>query len=409
MGQNLGDFGRDILKNLEPNKTIESFKEAARDLQLELSAERATARLALAYGLKEKVFYNKNIKKKAKSLSERLKIQKAAEAKSKLEKIAPVEHRKQTAEEFAHQFKETFPEIEANKLMELHDAVILLDDIDDILDHVKRTFPDVTAADIALEYLLQVTEGNNRELIQGAKEKWNELHGRRIVAGYNVAREAMKLQNELSKTSPNITAGYLRDLYRDVSARQPAALELFSEFSKNYSYREMLKVTRFLFHAAGQDMNSGGPSIEPGRLHVLMGQVKALQATLGIYRFFKSRENLLKKQYRNDQLTNPPDFENTAKAFVNLLVDRYLQGSKVINSANQLGADKQKDEISKKLAAVYIIELWRDAVPNLDNKRIEPLEKNAKPITETLIETLENLYLDLDELYEQEELNQTGS
>ena len=185
-------------------------------------------------------------------------------------------------------------------------------------------------------------------------------------------------------------------MYRDITGNPRNAQTLFDELSQKFSYSSMKVVIRFLLHSLGADFKAKGPSISKPELMVRMEEAQILQAILGIYRFFKSREGLIHKQFDHFGLMFPNvlNFEQIAKQFMKLLKERYVSSEKVISLKRLLG-------ISEELAAQIIVYTqMRDAIRNT-SKRLYKSDRHREDVLNAFMEALE----DLEEMLEEEEEN----
>lgn len=174
------------------------------------------------------------------------------------------------SEESADKFNRQNPELKKPILLLLLDKVKNAKSKEEILDILKQFYPDPTLADEALKFLLETTLGDLKSLVEEAKNFHEEMFGREIKAGANIAEEVEKY----------VSAGLgaptrLRDMYRDITGNPRDPVVLFLEFSDRFPYKELRKVLGFLFHSLGADLKSQGPSIEPGLLSRLLQEVRS--------------------------------------------------------------------------------------------------------------------------------------
>jgi type III secretion protein W len=174
---------------------------------------------------------------------------------------------------------------------------------------------------------------------------------------------------------------------------------MFEELTQKYAYKEINKVIKFLLHSMGSDMKSKGPSISRGELHNLMTETRTLQAILGVYRFFKGRMFLMGKLFEKDglQMPNKLNFETMAKAFMNLVSERYPSSDKVLGQAKRLGIE---DWI---LAKIIAFSQFRDSIRELAMSQIYRSLQHRDELSMAIIEALEELEDELEELEEKEE------
>lgn len=293
------------------------------------------------------------------------------------------------AMDLAKQYEQRNPELNARSLNALFKSLNPSDPAGNILQKVLAFFPDPFLADEAMEYLAAIAAGELQAAIRKAKEELNEKHKRRIVAGRNIAGQARQFAEKGLGTPTS-----LRDLYRDVTHNPREPLTLFEEFAEKYPFEKLSSVLQFMFHSLGSDLNSKGPSIDPGELYQLLNEVRTLQAILGVYRFFKGRMNLLTKYFSKNHL-NYPDaltFELLAKSFVKLAMDRYPNSVKVLQLAQQFKVQQEPS------AQIIILMQLRDAIRGL-SPRIYKTDKHRQELLDAIIDALS----ELEDLIEEEE------
>ncbi|NGX34113.1 MAG: hypothetical protein K1060chlam1_00462 [Candidatus Anoxychlamydiales bacterium] len=296
------------------------------------------------------------------------------------DEVEVVEEVKNT-EETASRFNKKNQELKEKTLLILRDLIKDEDTVEDILKKVLDFYPDYTLADDALEFLLQTTHGDLAIKIHKVKEYLNAEYKREIVAGRNINLQAQVFSKEGLGTPTN-----LRDMYRDITGNPRTAITLFDELTAKYTYENMKPVIRFLLHSLGSDLKSKGPSITRPELIRLIEDAQMLQAILGVYRFFISREGLISSQFDHFGLILPKilNFEMIAKLFVNLLKERYVTSDKIALMAKHLG-------ISEELAAqIIIFSQMRDAIRQTSMKLYKSL-KHRQETLDAFIETLEEL------------------
>lgn len=409
----IGGLGRIV-------QAIAEQAEAAKEFQREVgAATRFALKLPAQFSVRRLEIRKKTMK------ARKGKVEAAVRGKKEKEVVTPVKGRRDAA----NQFNQRNPELTVEDLEKLCEDIKQSDSVGVIYDKLLRTYPDVTLADEALEFLIatRIIEQQELESIEAAA-KWLDdnpepedeflsnllaarldlhvKHGTAIRAGYHASEQAREIADTVPGVAKAATAEgkttpqYLRGMYRKLTDEQPNFDTLFQELASKYSYKDLVKVSDFYFHALGTDLNSEGPSIEPGKLHALIHEVKILQAVMGVFRFWRNREPLVKKLFAQDDLTYPKtmNFESLAKEFIALLSDRYPQSSKLIQSVSRLGADKQDTLIKQVLARIVVIEQDLAAIQQVDNKRIDALIHRRKELQAMIIETLTQLYEDLDDL-----------
>ena len=304
----------------KPAKISQMAKQQAtkRAKAQQLSKQQVTSKRALkAY--QESGFNQASMRRTFKPLEEqrfgKKHVSKSGAADDDVEIIEEVKN----TEEMASRFNKKNQELKEKTLLILRDLIKDEDTVEDILQKVLDFYPDPTLADDALEFLLQTTKGTLATKVLQAKEFLNTNYKREIIAGRNINLQAQVFSKEGLGTPTN-----LRDMYRDITGNPRTALTLFDELSSKYTYENMKPVIRFLLHSLGSDLKSKGPSITRPELMRLIEDAQMLQAILGVYRFFISREGLISSQFDHFGLILPQilNFEMLSKLFINLLKER---------------------------------------------------------------------------------------
>ncbi|HEU64898.1 MAG: hypothetical protein KR126chlam4_01140 [Candidatus Anoxychlamydiales bacterium] len=346
----------------------------------QLSKQQVTSKRALkAY--QESGFNQAAMRRNFKPLEEqrfgKKHVSKSGAADDEVEIIEEVKN----TEEMASRFNKKNQELKEKTLLILRDLIKDDDTVEDILRKVLDFYPDYTLADDALEFLLQTTDTDLALKVHKAKEFLNTEYKREIIAGRNINLQAQVFSKEGLGTPTN-----LRDMYRDITGNPRTALTLFDELSSKYTYENMKPVIRFLLHSLGSDLKSKGPSITRPELMRLIEDAQMLQAILGVYRFFISREGLINSQFDHFGLILPKilNFEMISKLFINLLKERYVTSEKISLIAKHLG-------ISEEFAAqIIIFSQMRDAIRHTSMKLYKS-QKHRFEALDAFIETLEEL------------------
>lgn len=292
-------------------------------------------------------------------------------------------------ESISEQFQKKNPELQTRSLMLLRSRISQQDKKEDILRKVLEMYPDYSLADEALDFLLQTTKGELAVQVRLAKETLNETYGREVRAGRNMAEQA----REFSTQGLGTPTG-LRGLYRDITGNPRDSNTLFNELSSKFEYEQMKKLIDFLLHSLGSDLKSKGPSIDHAELHRLITETRKLQSILGIFRFFKSRMELIASAFLRQGLTLPGriSFEALAKLFMKFLQERYPAPEKVLQMAIQLGLAEEW------LAQIIIFTQMRDSVRGIAPKLFKS-EQHRQDVLKSFIDAIE----DLDDRVEEED------
>lgn len=297
------------------------------------------------------------------------------------------------AERLAKEMQAKNPEMNSNTLLSVLSRLGRGDSAEEILRKVREAYPDVSQADDALEFLIDVnhTDPALKQETELAKSMFNEMFGRDIRAGKNMAEQAREFSKQ-GLGSPNA----LRDLYRDIVANPRDPHTLFDELTGAFEYKQMKAVIDFVLHSLGADLKAKGPSIPRGELERLFTESRVMQAFLGLFKFFQKRMPMIDDLFDAEDLTLPASitFQTLAKVLMQFLKERYPSTDKVRRLSLQLG-------ISQELAAqIIIFSMYRDALRNI-SPRLFKNERHRQDIMMAILELLADLE---DEIDEEEEL-----
>lgn len=308
-----------------------------------------------------------------------------AEKSEEEDEINVVERLKQVSDNYQRKN----PEMQSRSLLLLRSRITKNDTPEDILRKVRESYPDISLADEALDFLLETTEPAIRSNVEQAKAELNRIFDREIKAGRNIGAQAREFSAQ-GLGSPTA----LRDLYRDVTQNPREANTLFQELSTNYSYEKMKSVIDFILHSLGSDMKSKGPSISRAELSRYFTEARNMQAILGIYRFFNSRMPLISSSFDRQGLLLPSriNFELLAKTFMKFIQERYPSVEKALMLSQQLGI------AGETLAQMIIYLQFRDALRQVAPKLFKE-DRHRQDLLNCFMDTLE----ELDEKIEDEE------
>lgn len=380
-----GNLGQDV------NVTLDAMKAVAKDEAQELRAEQQSSQIALKDQLAETVNPFAALRRTEKTIkSQKGRIQKMQLQGEKPEQLLPIAALKNLAD----QFQRRNPELKADTLVRLRQAIKPDDSKEEILRKLTEFYGDPSLADEALEYLLETTEGDLANKIREIKEELNQEKGREIVAGRNIAIQARQAASQGLGTPTN-----MRDMYRDITGNPREATALFEELAQKYAFKDLKKVVDFLLHSLGADMKSKGTSIEPAELQRLFSEARTLQAILGVYRFFRGRMELTQSLFEKNHLDIPPGltFESMAKEFMALASERYPSSDKVLQRAVRLGIEKWL------MAKIIALSQFRDAVREVAMAKIYKSLQHRDDLYLAILEALEDLEDELEEESEGEE------
>ena len=294
-------------------------------------------------------------------------------------------------EEVSEQFSRRNPELQTRSLLLLRSRITQRDTKEEILRKVLEMYPDYSLADEAIDFLLMTSEGTLAEEIRAAKQELNTLHGREIKAGKNIAEQARAFSQQGLGTPTG-----LRNLYREVTGNPRDANTLFNELTSKFNFDKMKTVIDFLLHSMGGDLKSKGPSIDRGELHRLLSESRKLQGILGIFRFFKSRMNLIISAFGRQGFPMRLTFEMLAKLFMKAVQERYPSADKILQLGAQLGLSEEV------LAQIIIFTQMRDGVRQVA-PRLFKSDQHRQDLLNAFIDAIEELDERLEEEEEEEE------
>jgi type III secretion protein W len=275
------------------------------------------------------------IRRNGETLEERVKKKARSESPQKneneTEQDVPLEI--EATEEVSGYYENKNPEIKGKSLQSLKEQISKFDTPEDILQKIMETFPDPVMADAAFDYLLQVIPDELKEKIYTARSNFEKRFSRALKAGKNVLDESLKFSKDgLGEASE------LRQFYTEFSGNPKAPLDLFEELLVKFTFEKMKQAIGFWLSALGADLNSKGSSIEKGELHKLIDETRTLQAILGVYKYFASKQKeLILSLARKDTAATPEmNYQNLAKIFVKILQDIYPSPDKILSIKHEL-------------------------------------------------------------------------
>lgn len=355
-------------------------RQASLDKQMRTLARQIASREAFLQACEEgnpavTAQIDKEFKNKARSLEER------SSRRAGLEKKSPGLLGLPEAEALAMEAGDANPELDSRTLLLLRENLSDSDTDEDVLKKVLDVYADYSLADDALAYLEKTSSDARIRQVREARGQLNQNYGREILAGKNISAEA-RVFSEQGLGTPTA----LRDMYRDITGNPRTPNKLFTELSEKFAFEQLKTVIRFLLNSLGRDLKSLAPSMEPGFLTRLMTDTRSLQAILGVYRFFKSKMNVIYRFFDKHHLYYPKKmtFEKLAKLYMKFLEERYPNAAKVIKLAQEL-------EISDDLLAqVIIFTQYRDAVRQIAPQLYRDSE-HRQNLLNAFIEALEEL------------------
>lgn len=378
-------------KSIEQTQRQEAKEVLQRDVRQVESQENAQE-----WAATEALFSPLKQKKEFKTLKEQL-HRKADPGKAEKSDTARAETASESAavEELAENFYQRNSELQKKTLLSLRAFINPDDSFEEILEKLQSIYKDQYLADEAMDFLIQSSERDQamqRKLIE-AKERFNTHFGREILAGRNVAAQALKFS---TKNLGTPTA--LRDLYRDITGKPRKPYDLFKELHEKFKFSDMKNIIDFVLHSLGADLKAKGASIPRSELQRLFSEARTMQAILGLFRFFYKRMKLIKRLFDRADLVMPRHltFEKLAELLMKVLQERYPSPEKILKLATTLG-------ISEEIAAqIIVFTQYRDAMRHLSPKLFFS-ERHRQEFLMALMEAISDLDDELEEEEEEEE------
>ncbi len=305
-------------------------------------------------------------------------------------KIANVERIQAVSEKYEREN----PELQSRTLLLLRSSIKKGDSADEILRKIGEIYLDQALQDEAIDFLIETAMDTDMETaFKEVKEDLNNRFGREIRAGRNIGAQARAFSAQ-GLGSPT----GLRDMYRDITVNPRDNLTLFDELNQKFTYEKMNTVIEFLFHSLGSDLKSKGPSISKGELHRLTTETRALQAILGLYRFFQARMRVIFGAFQRYSIVVPSrlTFINLAKQFSKLLQDKYPNIDKILTLAAEFGLYEVSD------AQVILFSQYRDALRQVA-PRLFRSEKHKNDLSMLLAMTLDRLHKKIEDESEEKQ------
>ncbi|MCI5052593.1 MAG: hypothetical protein MRY21_05595 [Simkaniaceae bacterium] len=356
----------------------------------QITAEQRDIKALMDDPISRAMFNPLEMGKKFKTLDERLKRTSKQEATQKKEQSSIKDGKDvQKAALAAHE--KTHKELNQETIKIIRNAVKENDTADEILAKVQKAVPDAWLSDETLDFLLQTTsEGSEHyETIKRAKEQFNNNFDREIKAGRNMARQSIDFSKQGLSDSTS-----LRDLYRSITGNPRQPQQLFTELMSKFEFKKMKEVIEFVLSSLGADMKAKGPSIPRGELQNMFSEARSMQSIMGVFRFFNGRMNMIKGQFKREDLVMPPrlNFELLAEQFMKLIAERYPSPDKVLRMAQLLGISEEL------LAQIIIFTQYRDAMRQV-SPRLFRSERQRQDLLSTILDALS----ELDDVLEKEE------
>ena len=252
-------------------------------------------------------------------------------------------------------------------------------------------FGDPVSVDDFLNILLEVTEPTPElaNIISAVRKEHLQHFGLEIQEKRKIYEEVNTAVTEMvaagtqqireGKPPPKTLQEFYQQI-REQSWESPA--ELFNKLFSDYKgvFKNIRAISGYILNQLGMELRvhkesdpnaktlrflQGDPQ-EYARLRDTITTIRQLQSVLGVFRFFKDRENHIQKSFDRNGLSVPPSltFEQMSKEFVKLIQERYPSGQKVLDSAEKLGpfTESKYGPVGKIIAKIISVNQFRDAV-----------------------------------------------
>lgn len=321
------------------------------------------------------------IRRNSEPLEERARkrVKSDSQEKKEVDEDIPIEI--ESSEEVSDYFENRNPEIKPKSLQSLKESISKFDTSEDILQKVMENFPDPVLADAAFEFLLRVLPDEVKEKIYNAKTLFDKRFGRALRAGKNIFEESVKFSKDgLAPPSE------LRQMYAELTGDPKTPLDLFEELLKKFTFEKMKSAIGFWLSALGADLNSKGSSIERGELYKLIDETRTLQAILGVYNYFASKQKeLIFALVRKNSIATPEmNYQNLAKLFVKILQDKYPSPEKILYLKHDLKIE------SSLHAQEAVFSIMCSGLKNI-SKKLFRNQKHQEELTQCFLMALEAL------------------
>lgn len=312
------------------------------------------------------------IRRNSDTLEEKVrKFKASANNPEKTDSQDDIPHEIEATVEVSDYYENKNPELKAKSLLSLKDQISKFDTEEDILQKILENFPDPITAESAFEYLAQVLPDEVKQKLYNAKKSFEKRFSRKLKAGKNIFDESLKFSKEGLGS-----AAELRQTYSELTGEIKSPLDLFEELLQKFTFEKMTSAINFWLSALGADLNSKGSSIEKGELYKLIEETRILQAILGVYNYFASKQReLILSLVRHQALATPEmNYQNLAKIFVKILQDPYPSPDKILYYKNDLNI------VPSLASQEAVFNIMCSAIKNVSPK----LFKNAKHKEEVL-------------------------
>jgi type III secretion protein W len=233
----------------------------------------------------------------------------------------------------------------------------------DVLDAARRRFRDASDQYEALDALEDEVEEDGGsddllETIKGAKDHLMEEEGPSIRAGLNVVEEA-----EIFAHAGLADFDELRDFYRKSVLHFDSVAQLFQSVLKRYGKGGFSQALAFLIKAAGNDLNSQGPSMPAAHLRSVIRHLYDVE-TLGT--IHRDLDKLLEKMRNLFHQTREDDDYRLTEQVLALTQKTFVPLKQVQGIPQSLGVNGAE-------ATIYFLTALKNQI------RLIPLSAFARP------------------------------
>jgi hypothetical protein len=261
---------------------------------------------------------------------------------------------------------------------------------ENVLALVNSKGKDAAQKDQLLEFLENTTTGDLQESIKEARAKFRDTVDEKSgVSNNKLLDNANRISARVGQAQDKgLSAVEMRALYQEVTSNNIDTLTLFNKLVKQYDFKELVQVTKFLGRTLSDDQKNPGPHVDPALLQDRFVEIRMLQAILNVYKFEKKRYPLVQSELEKRGIEIPPqlNFENATKQFLDYCGERYPSGNKVMEKAANLKVEQNVES-----TIIVLSLMFRDAIKEVSPKIFGDSQPKRNDAYNVLIEKLTDL------------------